>query len=123
MTLQRRIIEEVSSGLSLSEVCRNDGMPGAATVIDWCAQDEAFRLRYEEAQRTSCEVWADRILEVAKTKSDHPDDVQHRRLEIDALKWLLAKRRPERYGDRTHVEHSGKLSLEQLVAESRKPAE
>ncbi len=35
------------------------------------------------------------------------DMIEHRRLQVDARKWLLSKMRPEKYGDRTSLEHSG----------------
>jgi hypothetical protein len=43
-------------------------------------------------------------------------DVAHRKLQIETRLKLLAKWDPKRYGERQHVEHSGKVGLEHLVA-------
>lgn len=40
------------------------------------------------------------------------------RLRVDARKWIASKLKPKKYGDKTEVEHTGKVSLEQLIAQS-----
>jgi len=35
------------------------------------------------------------------------DHIQRSKLRVDARKWLLSKLRPDKYGDRTAIEHSG----------------
>lgn len=46
------------------------------------------------------------------------DMLGHRRLQVDTRKWYLSKLAPKKYGDKQHVEVSGKLTLESLVAGS-----
>jgi hypothetical protein len=46
------ILRELRSGRSLSEVCRDDGMPHHHTVISWVKQDhEGFAARYRQARQ------------------------------------------------------------------------
>ena len=44
--------------------------------------------------------------------------VARSKLRVEARKWLAGKMNAKRYGERTAVEHSGKLSLEGLIAAS-----
>ena len=69
------------------------------------------------------EAWSDLILEKSansqrgeKTETDAEgkiikvttgDTVERSKLEVDALKWLLAKLHPKRYGDRVQQEITG----------------
>src|SRR5690606_33337300 len=79
---------------------------------------------YREAQRASCELLAEEILAIADDSSgdwttdsdgnevvDH-ENIQRSRLRVDARKWILAKRHPEKFGDRAQVEHSGGLNVQ-----------
>lgn len=51
------------------------------------------------------------------------DCIQHRKLQIETRLKLLAKWDPRRYGDRLDLNHSGQLTLEQLVGQAvAKPA-
>mgnify|MGYP001290710800 FL=1 len=44
--------------------------------------------------------------------------IEHRRLQIESRKWLLARLMPKKYGDKQQVEHSGSIGLEGLIAGS-----
>jgi hypothetical protein len=44
--------------------------------------------------------------------------VQRNKLRVDARKWVAAKLLPRKYGERTMTEHSGTVTLEQLVCGS-----
>lgn len=37
--------------------------------------------------------------------------VAWKRLQVDTAKWVLAKKRPERYGDRVEQHHTGSVGL------------
>jgi hypothetical protein len=43
-------------------------------------------------------------------------EVNQRRLQVDARKWIASKMLPKTYGDRTHTEHSGTLTLADLLS-------
>jgi hypothetical protein len=45
------------------------------------------------------------------------DMLGHRKLRVETRLKLLAKWSPKKYGERTHLEHSGKVGLESLVAD------
>ncbi|HXD37446.1 MAG TPA: hypothetical protein VN624_12375, partial [Rhodanobacter sp.] len=56
----------------------------------------------------------DFVMVVAERRQE--DMLGHRKLRIDTRLKLLAKWDPKRYGDKQQLEHSGTLSLENLVA-------
>ena len=99
-------------------------MPPEATVRRWAMNDEGpgFLAQYASARSIGLDCLADRLLEVAETpvvaekRVQKPDGgieittgdaVDRSRLTVDAIKWQLSKMRPDKYGDRTALEHSG----------------
>ena len=47
--------------------------------------------------------------------ADGGGDVQRDRLRVDTRKWLMSKLHPERYGDKTKLEHSGRVETPGLT--------
>lgn len=50
----------------------------------------------------------------AKRVMNH-EFVQRSRLKVDARKWYASKAAPRKYGDKTQLEHSGKVTIEDLI--------
>lgn len=44
---------------------------------------------------------------------------QHRRLKVDALKWIASKLKPKKYGDRAEVEITGSIADALAAAQTR----
>ena len=114
-----QIIDLIAEGESVRAICRRDGMPAMSTVFRWLAEIEAFSEQYARA----CEVRAALIFDEVLDISDTPmmgekrkvisgggdgdkievmegDMIEHRRLQIDARKWVLARMAPKKYGDK-----------------------
>ena len=124
---ERAIAEEicarVSTGETLAEVLRSDKRyPPRSTWWDWCvAKRDGLDERYRIARQGQAEAWADRIVSVAsKTRegtvtTDGPkgtevrtgDMVDARRLEVDALKWIIGRTHAGQFGDKVKTEISG----------------
>lgn len=115
------ICRRLAEGETLRSICRLPGMPAHSTVCGWAIGDGApsgFADRYARARSVGLDVLADEILDIANqpqtgeiiTENDRGREIRkedmlgHRRLQIDARKWLLSKLRPDRYGDRMAVE-------------------
>lgn len=87
-------------------------MPAKSTVFGWLRKHEEFRNQYELAREERAESHADDIVDIADDPSLDPND---KRVRIEARKWIASKLAPKRYGDRQQIEHSGALSLADLV--------
>ena len=53
-------------------------------------------------------------------ESKRSDMLEHRKLRIDARKWLAAKLLPKVYGDKLDVNVSGELQLAERISKARK---
>lgn len=120
------ICERLMDGESLRSICSDQGMPTKTTVFRWLQADEAFRDLYTRAREEQAEAMADEIVGIADevcttvrtdkhgTKDDDGDGntevifdataVARNRLRVDARKWVAAKLKPRKYGDR--IQHS-----------------
>ena len=147
--LGKDICRKLADGQYLTDILKDIGI-GRQTFYDWLSANESFSVQYARALDIRDEVWYDDMMKTANTpfydtieesgtapsgdtwdKTKKEDNVAHRRLKIDTLRWALSKRHPERFGDRmtteivgknggaieTKVDHGvGGLSSEQLAA-------
>lgn len=116
--LGTEICRRLMQGRSLRSVCRDDDMPDRTTVHDWIVAHEAFARQYARATEVRADEEFDRIFEIAdtpvigqKTRVDadggvevtEADMIEHRRLQIDARKWALARMNPKKYGEKVQI--------------------
>jgi len=94
-TVWATILERVSNGESLRQVCRTEGFPPEATIRNWIRSDQELATQYAQARVLQVESWADEVRDVAFSDDLEPND---KRVRVDSLKWLLSKLKPERYG-------------------------
>lgn len=129
------ICAQLVEGKSLRSICRAEDMPGLATVFVWLNKHSEFAEQYAHAREAQADTLADEITDIADdSTNDYMErvtkdggtelvlDAEHinrSRLRVDARKWIASKLKPKKYGDTQRVEHSGTLSLEQLVAASK----
>jgi len=132
----KELADWLSEGKTLRDYCRQPGKPARRTVDDWREEDPEFAARIARARIRGADAIAEEALEIADTplpgtittedkdgtKTVTEDMLGHRRLQVEARLKLLAKWFPQAYGDRQQVEHSGKVSLEQLLAETAQQA-
>lgn len=112
------ICARLASGESLAAICRDDESPDVTTVYRWLAAHEEFRHLYARAREDQADTLADQIIDIAdtpiigvKTKTDgqgkvettEGDMIEHRRLQVDARKWIAAKLRPRKYGEKLEL--------------------
>ena len=118
-----KILEGLAEGMTLREVCRQDGMPRESTVRLWVLDDrDGFAAQYALAREIGYQAMADELLEISDDgRNDwierdgeavyNGDHVARSRLRVDTRKWLLSKALPKVYGDKVGVEHSGAVSI------------
>jgi hypothetical protein len=96
------------------------------TFLGWVAADEELAEHYTRARERLMDIHAEEILLIAdtpligvKTKTNEKgevettegDMIEHRRLQVDARKWLLSKLAPKKYGDKLETTLKGGLRV------------
>lgn len=116
-------------------------MPALSTVMRWLFDDEhpEFQEQYARARKIQSEMMADELLEIADTTKQGEkrkltdkgvevttaDMIEHRKLQIDTRKWVLARMQPKKYGDRIqHADSDGNnLPAPQFIIQPVAPKE
>lgn len=121
------ICEWIASGNSLDSWIKGEpGRPTWPTVCKWQDDHPDFLKNYLRARELQADALADECLRIADTpvigqktttepngdvKTTEGDMIEHRKLQIDARKWLAGKLRPRKYGDKLDVDHSGVIEV------------
>jgi terminase small subunit-like protein len=117
VALAERICEQLCTGRTLRDVCRDLGMPDESTVRLWAQSDrDGFGARYRSAREIGYHAMADELLEIADDSRNDwierqkangnseavfdRDHVSRARLRVETRRWLLSKALPKIYGDR-----------------------
>ncbi len=115
--LVARVCEQLAEGESLRRACEMEGVK-RSTFLKWVAEDEDVGDRYARARATGSEICFEDLLEQAAeappcdaTGKTDSGWVAWKRLQVDTAKWVLSKKRPERYGDRIEQHHTGSVGL------------
>ncbi|WP_325052321.1 terminase small subunit-like protein [Sinorhizobium meliloti] len=118
---REKLLEKLSIGKSLREICSAEGMPSESLVRKWVMKDEDFGAQYARAREAGMEALADEILQIADSQEGdvittedgreivNHDAIQRARLRVDTRKWLMSKIAPKKYGDRLDLNHSGSI--------------
>ena len=115
------IFNSIENGNSLRKTLIAISLP-AKTFYEWLEQDEEKSKQYARACELRADVLFEEVLEIAnttiegkvietdesgRTKEKVGDMLGHRRLQIDARKWMLGKLNPKKYGDKVDVTSDG----------------
>ena len=112
LELAAHICSELSQGRPLTKICAADDMPAMSSVYLWLLKNRDFSEMYARAREDQADTMADEIVQIAddglndtyidedgKKRVDQ-DVVARSRLRVDARKWVAAKLKPRKYGDR-----------------------
>jgi hypothetical protein len=103
--LEQRMLEEIASGRSVISLCREeDWTPNADTWYRWMYKVDGLSDRYTRAKSISSEYHADQILAIADEADNQTFQVA--RLQIDARKWVASKLVPNKYGEKSQIDHT-----------------
>lgn len=113
-----RICSELVDGKSLRTICKADGMPSCQTVYSWLRTRPEFLDQYARAKEDAADAFAEEMLDIADEASNDwmaandPDNPGYRlngeainrsRLRVDTRKWIAAKLKPKKYGEKVSV--------------------
>jgi hypothetical protein len=127
------ICERLAEGESLRAICAGDDMPNKATVFKWLIADKAFSDQYARAREAQADALADEIVYIADTPQigqksvskatgleiTEADMIEHRRLQVDARKWMTGKLAPKKYGDKQEIDLNVTDALAERLARAR----
>ena len=103
--LEDKMLEEIASGRSVISLCREeDWTPNADTWYRWMYKIDGLSDRYTRAKAISSEFHADQILAIADEADNQTFQVA--RLQIDARKWVASKLVPNKYGEKSQIDHT-----------------
>lgn len=125
------ICARIAAGESLNSICKEQGQPGITAVYAWLLRHENFAKMYARAREEQADTLADEIVAIADDGSNdtsvdengfertNQENIQRSKLRVDARKWVAAKLKPRKYGERVmgdpdnpiRVDHSGQVNL------------
>ena len=108
------ICDRISKGESLKAICSSPGMPDQVVVYGWLGRQPEFAQMYARAREDQADTLAD---EIAALADEEPrmvvDDkgvaridsawVQWQKNRVEARKWVAAKLKPKKWGERIQV--------------------
>ena len=108
------ICDRISKGESLKAICSSPGMPDQVVGYGWLGRQPEFAQMYARAREEQADTLAD---EIAALADEQPrmvvDDkgvaridsawVQWQKNRVEARKWVAAKLKPKKWGERIQV--------------------
>lgn len=117
LVLDAEICGRIARGESLNRICRDDHMPDIVTVYNWFIPHPDFFKRYTKAREDQADTLSDEIQEIVDEEPERVSTefgsyvdsgyVANKRLRVDARKWIAAKLKPKKYGDKIQQEIGG----------------
>jgi len=130
LELSDLVCARVAEGESMRTIAKADGMPVTTTLFRWLREKPEFKQQYDIAKQECAEMYSEEIIEIAddtandyqeKDEDGHaklnPENVQRSRLRVDARKWVAAKLKPNKFGDKIQQELTLKTKIEDLTDE------
>ena len=112
------ICDRICSGESLTHIANEYGV-ALSSLLAWIDAESDRSVRVREARTAMGKVWDERAEDAIKQAGDEFELKKAREL-AQHYRWRATKTAKREYGDQ--IEHTGTLTLEQLVSASVKPA-
>lgn len=119
MDMALEICSRLAQGEPLTKICKEEDKPHVSTVYRWIAALPDFRDMYTRAREDQADTLADEIIAISDDSANdtyeneegktltNQEVVARARLRVDARKWVAAKLKPKKYGDKLTSEVSG----------------
>ena len=113
-SIASEICVRLANGEALRQICMEDKMPAQSTVYLWLTRFPVFSEMYARAREDQADTLADEIQAIADEMPMETTDkdgntrfdsayINWMRLRVDARKWVAAKLKPRKYGDKVQV--------------------
>lgn len=107
--IEERILAGLIDGMSMVQICEQEGMPNRRTVMRWMEADEGFASRCARAREMQADFMDDKIIELIETVT--PENATAARVKLAALQWRASKLAPKKYGDKIEQHITGSMEL------------
>lgn len=125
------ICERLAMGESMRTVSKDETMPAMSTMFKWLRENDKFSEQYARAKQESADAMAEEILDIADDGTNDWETIEFEngyekevinhevlarsRLRVDTRKWLMAKMKPKKYGDKLDVTSDGKAIPQPII--------
>lgn len=106
--LLESLIRQVSEGVSLTEICKQENMPSRGIILKWLADHQSFQTLYTVARKLSAELMMEEAIRIADDGSQDyverenqktgqmetvldKENVMRSRLRVEARRWAVDK--------------------------------
>ncbi len=119
--LAATICAEIGLGKSLRTVLKGEDMPAMSSVFLWLREHKDFSEQYARACEERTEAMAEDIIDISDESSrdfietedgrmiPNTEAIQRSKLRVDTRKWLMAKMKPKKYGDKMEVDNTHRI--------------
>ena len=100
--------------MPLKEICAREGMPHRNTVNRWMEENPEFAAQCARARALQVDALVDDMADIEDrvlTGEIKPDQA---RVVLESQRWRAIKVAPQKYGDKTSVDHTGTVRVEQV---------
>ena len=128
-----KICEKITQGFSLKSIVENDeSLPSLVSIYSWLSNNEDFLNNYARAteQRTEAQLEDLNILgdiSIQEAKDADPKSsnaiVSAYKLKADNMKWVMARMKPKKYGDKIDMTSDGKAITVELISYKKEAKE
>lgn len=108
-----RIVELLQT-MPLREICGREGMPHRVTVNRWINENPEFAAQCAHARALQVDALVDDMADIEDrvlTGELKPDQA---RVVLESQRWRAIKVAPQKYGDKTSVNHTGTVRVDSV---------
>ncbi len=122
--LAEEVLQRMTAGETVVDICRDVHMPCVDVVYRWARDDtRGFRDKYKMAFELSADSLMDEALCVARDDSRDlvkfgNNCVGRARVLVSALQYAASKRNPKKYGEKLDLQHSGEVTKRIHIVDS-----
>ena len=95
----KEICRLIAQGHVVPEIAEMPDMPQKSTIYGWLIDHPEFLSQYDIAKEKQMEVFADSLVNIAKTCPANVDAVAKAKLLIHTIQWTMGKIKPKKYGE------------------------
>jgi hypothetical protein len=115
------ICRRVAEGESMRAIIKDKGMPSNSTFLRWAADDPEISRMYTQALQMRAALYADELVDLADRAGTMTEahQIQALKLMVNTRQWIASRLLPRVYGERTMLEHTGEVKLDEKQINAR----